>query len=82
MEFDHEKQIRELKSELEGKEDSFHFAITALQTELEGRCNELHELKIKNQSLHDQITEMEAERIRIYQFAAKAKVAISNIQAT
>lgn len=42
----------------------------------------IQQLEKENQSLHDQITEMEAERIKIYQFAAKAKVAISSIQAT
>jgi cell division protein FtsB len=56
------QQIKELKSELEGKEDSFHFAITDLQTKGE-------QLKAENQSLHDQITEMEKERSKIDKIA-------------
>ena len=39
-------------------------------------------LESENQSLHDQITKMENERLKIYNLAASAKVIISNIQAT
>lgn len=39
-------------------------------------------LHVENQSLHDQIIEMENERLKIYKLANAAKVMISQIQAT
>lgn len=58
MEFDYEKQIKELKSELEGKEEMSSEAIFQLQTKI-------GQLQNDNQSLNDQIIQMEGERFAI-----------------
>lgn len=79
---------QELKSELEGKEDAYHFAETSLQNQIKRletdkarlaesndllhryiEENRITQLVAENQSLHDQITQMENERLKIDKLA-------------
>lgn len=56
--------------------------VIAMNKQIKELKSENEKLKIENQSLHDQITEMESERLKIYKLAAKTKTLISDIQAT